>query len=125
MTDVALDTQTPTTAAAPKIVAMRDVALGGGRTALISLATVVVLLSSWGLATEFRLVSPLFLPTPSEVVTQFVAVFQDGYANATLSEHLGASLFRISVAAGVVLFAALSQRSVPATEPSRPNIEGP
>ncbi len=31
----------------------------------------------------------------------------------------------VSVAAGVVLFAALSQRSVPATEPSRPNIEGP
>src|ERR1700679_2527276 len=100
MRDVAAESQQPAPAsAAPRIVAMRDVSLGGGKRVFISLATIVVLLASWALVTGLRLVPPLFLPTPVEVATQFVAVFQDGYANATLGEHLGASLFRISVAA--------------------------
>jgi taurine transport system permease protein len=94
-------------ASAPRIVAMRDVALGGGSTISISIATIVVLLALWALATSLHLVSPLFLPTPSEVATQFVAVFQDGYANATLGEHLRASLFRMSVAALIALVLAI------------------
>lgn len=94
-------------APAPRIVAMRDVALGGRSTVGISIATIVVLLTLWALATSFHLVSPLFLPTPSEVASQFVAVFRDGYANATLGEHLRASLFRMSVAALIALALAI------------------
>jgi taurine transport system permease protein len=108
MSDVAAESQQPAPAsAAPRIVAMRDVSLGGGRTVFISLATIVVLLASWALVAGLRLVPPLFLPTPVEVATQFVALFQDGYANATLGEHLGASLFRISVAALIALALAI------------------
>src|SRR5580704_69311 len=45
----------------------------------------------------------LFLPTPTEVVTASVAIFQDGYANATLFEHVGASLLRIFAAAAIAI----------------------
>jgi taurine transport system permease protein len=109
MSDAVAESAEPVEApsSAPRIVAMRDVALGGGSTIPISIATIVVLLALWALATSFRLVSPLFLPTPSEVATQFVAVFQDGYANATLGEHLRASLFRMSVAALIALALAI------------------
>ena len=92
-----------TEAPAPRIVALRDVGLGTGKTLGVSAATIVVLLSLWGLVSGMRLVAPLFLPTPSEVVAQFVAVFQDGYANATLAQHLSASLIRISLAAAIAL----------------------
>ena len=95
-----------TEAPAPRIVALRDVGLGTGKTLGVSAATIVVLLSLWGLVSGMRLVAPLFLPTPSEVVTQFVAVFQDGYANATLAQHLSASLIRISLAAAIALASA-------------------
>ena len=105
MTDAIAESQRPAAAAppAPRIVALRDVGLGTGKTLGVSAATIVVLLSLWGLVSGMRLVAPLFLPTPSEVVTQFVAVFQDGYANATLAQHLSASLIRISLAAAIAL----------------------
>ena len=105
MTDLTMEIAREPDAAArpPRIVAMRDFALGGRSTVAISLVTSLVLISLWAAATGLHLVSPLFLPTPVEVATQFVAVFQDGYANATLGEHLGASLFRMFVAAGVAV----------------------
>ena len=105
MTDVAAESSKSAqpSESAPRIVAMRDVALAGGHTIVISLATILALLTLWAGATSLHLVSPLFLPTPYEVVTQFVAVYQDGYANATLAEHLGASLFRMAVAAALAL----------------------
>jgi taurine transport system permease protein len=92
---------------APRIVAMRNIELGAGKTIYISTATIIALLALWALVAGLRLVPPLFLPTPVEVATQFVAVFQDGYANATLGQHLGASLFRISVAALIALALAI------------------
>eukprot|EP01037_Dinobryon_pediforme_P017297 gene17297-17487_t len=91
------------TTASPRIVSMNATAPGGGKTGLISAATIVVLLGIWWLATYFRLATPLFLPRPAEVLEQFIAVFQDGYANASLWEHVSASLARISVAAGIAL----------------------
>ena len=89
--------------AAPHIVSIRSNHLGAGNTARISIVTILILLALWWLATSLHLVTPLFLPTPNEVLTRFVAIAQDGYANATLWEHLSASLLRISVAATVAL----------------------
>ncbi|MGD0722393.1 MAG: ABC transporter permease subunit [Roseiarcus sp.] len=86
---------------------MRNGDLGSGRTARISIVTIVVLLALWQLASSLRLVAPLFLPSPGEVLTQFVAVAQDGYANATLWQHLSASLLRISIAAAIALVLAV------------------
>lgn len=63
----------------------------------ISFATLLVLLTFWYVATRYHLASPLFLPSPEEVVTQAVAVAEDGYANGTLVDHILSSLGRISV----------------------------
>jgi taurine transport system permease protein len=101
------DSEAAAAQAAPRIVAMRNGDLGSGRTARISIVTIVVLLALWQLASSLRLVAPLFLPSPGEVLTQFVAVAQDGYANATLWQHLSASLLRISIAAAIALVLAV------------------
>ncbi|TXH36762.1 MAG: taurine ABC transporter permease TauC [Rhodospirillaceae bacterium] len=57
----------------------------------------------WWLATELNLVPPLFLPAPADVFHQFTAVARDGFVDATLAQHTGASLMRI----GLALLAAL------------------
>jgi taurine transport system permease protein len=85
----------------PPVVAMRGFGIGEGRTVAISIATGAVLVGLWLLAAHFRLVSPLFLPTPGEVATQFLAVAREGYADATLWQHVGASLARIFAAASI------------------------
>jgi taurine transport system permease protein len=63
----------------------------------ISSMTLLALVALWLVATHYRLASPLFLPSPSEVATQAAAVANDGYANGTLTEHILASLSRVSV----------------------------
>lgn len=74
-------------------------------TVLISLVTATAVLGLWQFASANGLSSPLFLPSPREVWDQFVAVAQDGYANATLAEHVAASLGRIgfSFAAAILI----------------------
>ena len=67
-------------------------------TVAISSATLIGLLALWILATKYHFASPLFLPSPSEVLTQAMAVASDGYANGTLLDHILASLGRIGVA---------------------------
>ena len=68
-------------------------------TRLISAATILIIAFLWWTVTELHLVTSLFLPAPHEVIDQFVAVIEDGYANAPLTAHLAASLSRIAVAA--------------------------
>ena len=65
---------------------------------LATVATLLVLLAGWWLASHLGLVSPVFLPTPEAVARQFVLVARDGFVDATLLEHLGASLGRVAVA---------------------------
>jgi taurine transport system permease protein len=48
-------------------------------------------------------VQHLFLPTPVEVLTTAKAIFQEGYANGTLWEHVSASLTRILVALAIAV----------------------
>lgn len=71
----------------------------------ISLVTLASLIALWFLAARFGWASPLFLPSPAEVLAQFSAVAADGYANDTLLNHTLASLGRIAAAlgAGIVL----------------------
>ncbi|MFD2052171.1 ABC transporter permease subunit [Mesorhizobium calcicola] len=70
----------------------------------ISVVTLAALIGLWFLAAHFEWASPLFLPPPAEVLTQFSAVWADGYANGTLLEHTLASLGRIGAALGVGIF---------------------
>jgi len=67
----------------------------------ISLVTLASLIALWFLAAHFGWASPLFLPSPAEVLTQFNAVAAEGYANGTLLGHTLASLGRIAAALGV------------------------
>ena len=91
-----LATASPTSA--PRVVRPRVYGLAGRSTLPISLGSIAVLLALWALVSHLGLVTPLFLPSPQDVWTQFIAVATDGYANATLGEHLAASLFRIFTA---------------------------
>ena len=88
---------------APRLVKMRRFGAGEGSTLLISLASGAVILAVWWIVADLRLVPHLFLPTPMEVATAAVSIFQDGYANATLFEHVGASLLRIFTAAAIAI----------------------
>ena len=67
----------------------------------ISLISASGLLLAWTLVTQFKLVAPLFLPSPLDVANQFYTVAVDGFSNASLLEHVGTSLFRILTAFAV------------------------
>ena len=85
----------------PKLVKMKGFGAGEKPTVLISIATALVLLAAWWLVAKLALVPHLFLPTPQEVWTQVGAIYNDGYAGASLYEHVTASLFRIVTAAAI------------------------
>ncbi len=87
--------------AEPKLVKMKGFGAGEKPTVLISVATALVLLAAWWLVAKLALVPHLFLPTPQEVWTQVGAIYDDGYAGASLYEHVTASLFRIVTAAAI------------------------
>ncbi|MDL2403331.1 ABC transporter permease subunit [Rhizobium mayense] len=82
-----------------KLVKMASFGAGEKPTVLISLVTALAILLLWWLVSALRVVPHLFLPRPDEVLTQISVICRDGYAGASLSEHVFASLFRIVVAA--------------------------
>jgi taurine transport system permease protein len=70
---------------------------------LLRLATVAVLLTIWFTVTALHLLPPLFLPSPQAVAASLRRVWTEGFVDATLAQHLTASLTRIFSA----LFAAV------------------
>lgn len=90
-----------------KTVRMREFGIGRKPTVLISVVTALVLLFAWWLVSALGVVPHLFLPRPDEVVHQFVVIFSDGYAGASIGDHVGASLFRIGVAAILAVVAGI------------------
>ena len=93
--------------ARPRIVRPRRFGTAGRGTAGISLAGAALILGAWEMTTRFGLVQSLFLPSPREVWAQVIAISADGYANATLAQHLGASLMRITAAAVIAIATAV------------------
>lgn len=63
--------------------------------AIISVITIGVIIAAWGLASAYALVSPVFLPSPRQVVLALYNLVVTGFVDATLAEHVGASLYRI------------------------------
>lgn len=63
--------------------------------AVISAITIGVIIAAWGLASAYALVSPVFLPSPRQVVLALYNLVVTGFVDATLAEHVGASLYRI------------------------------
>jgi taurine transport system permease protein len=71
----------------------------------LSLLSVAVLLLVWWGVTALGLVAPLFLPPPQQVLKKLLLIASpQGFMDATLWQHLGASLARMLVA---LFFAAL------------------
>jgi taurine transport system permease protein len=65
---------------------------------LISAITIALALLLWAISAELKLVSPAFLPSPQAVAAKFVTVATTGYVDATLTQHLAASLGRVFAA---------------------------
>jgi len=69
------------------------------RNVRLSIATLTVLLLVWWAVTALKLISPLFLPAPQQVLHQlYVIASPQGFMDATLWQHLAASLTRIVIA---------------------------
>lgn len=105
MTDVAAteSLSPPLAESPPRLVKMRSLGVGERPTLAISVATGLALVALWWIVAWTRLVPHLFLPAPSEVANAAVAIYQDGYANASLWEHVGASLARIVTASAIAI----------------------
>ncbi|WP_413453648.1 taurine ABC transporter permease TauC [Erwinia persicina] len=69
------------------------------RALTLSVATLLVLLTIWWAVTALHLIAPLFLPPPQQVLHQLLTIASPvGFMDATLWQHLGASLTRIVIA---------------------------
>jgi len=65
----------------------------------LSLATILALLTLWWAVTALKLIAPLFLPAPQQVFHQLLTIASSqGFMDATLWQHLAASLTRIVIA---------------------------
>jgi len=62
---------------------------------VISAITVVTIIALWSVASAYALVSPVFLPSPRQVALAAYTLVVKGFVDATLAEHVGASLYRI------------------------------
>jgi taurine transport system permease protein len=61
----------------------------------LSLVTISIVLVVWAAVTRMKLVNPIFLPAPAEVLDAFTNTLVTGYQGSRLHEHLAASLGRI------------------------------
>ncbi|EPL5176899.1 taurine ABC transporter permease TauC [Klebsiella pneumoniae] len=65
----------------------------------LSVATLAVLLAVWWAVAALQLISPLFLPPPGQVLQKLITIAGlQGFMDATLWQHLAASLTRIVIA---------------------------
>lgn len=64
----------------------------------ISLLTLATLLFAWWAVTAAGLIEPLFLPSPQAIAQKGWVLLTQGYMDASLWQHLGASLRRIGLA---------------------------
>ncbi|MDQ0348627.1 ABC transporter permease subunit [Ancylobacter vacuolatus] len=69
----------------------------------IPLATLAGFLALWWAVTAFGAVPALFLPSPQAVATRLSRLVTEGFVDATLAQHLAASLFRVFAALAAAL----------------------
>ncbi|MER8681707.1 ABC transporter permease subunit [Mesorhizobium sp. M1405] len=70
---------------------------------VVSAITILMVLAVWTVSARLQLVSPVFLPSPVAVWNKFVVVARDGFVDATLLQHIAASLWRVFAALIVAL----------------------
>ncbi|MEO7156328.1 MAG: ABC transporter permease subunit, partial [Vicinamibacterales bacterium] len=71
---------------------------GEGPSTLISAVTVIGLFLLWWVASHFRWLPPLFLPTPETVFTRLYESAMGQLTDAPLATHFGWSMFRVFTA---------------------------
>lgn len=65
----------------------------------LSFSVLAVLVTIWWAVTACQLISPLFLPPPQQVLAKLVTIAgAQGFMDATLWQHLAASMSRILLA---------------------------
>ena len=72
----------------------------------VSIATCVAAVLLWWLLARLEVVPAMFLPSPFAVASKFFSVWTDGFQDATLPQHLLASIGRVSAALVGRLFSA-------------------
>src|ERR1700722_8500854 len=83
-------------------------ALGQGSTWQISLATTLVLLALWWLATRLGWIKPLFLPSPKATFDAFIgAVKGNTQGDTPLLQHVSISVFRVLAAFALAVVTAV------------------
>ena len=70
----------------------------------LGLLSIGTLLWIWWAVTAAGMIEPLFLPSPQSILDRGWKLLNEGYLDATLWQHLGASLWRIGLA---LLFAVI------------------
>ncbi|UVK39630.1 ABC transporter permease subunit [Mesorhizobium sp. AR10] len=65
---------------------------------VVNAVTILAVLAVWALSARLQLVSPVFLPSPVAVWNKFIVVISDGFVDATLLQHIAASLGRVFAA---------------------------
>ncbi len=73
----------------------------------ISALTLASLVLTWWLVTAAGWVEPLFLPSPADITAKAWVLLTQGYMDASLWQHLGASLGRIGTALLAAVFTAI------------------
>ena len=69
------------------------------RQVTLSIGTLAILLTVWWVVAALQLISPLFLPPPQQVLAKLLTIAgPQGFMDATLWQHLAASLTRIVLA---------------------------
>lgn len=71
---------------------------------VVSAITILMMLATWTASARLQLVSPVFLPSPVAVWNKFVVVAGDGFVDATLLQHIAASLWRVFAALIAAVF---------------------
>ena len=71
---------------------------GSGETRHLTIATVIVLLVTWWLVTTLGWVSHLFLPSPQDIVRQFIVIWNNGFTGTPLWQHVLVSSWRVLLA---------------------------
>ncbi|MEB3901925.1 taurine ABC transporter permease TauC [Pseudomonas juntendi] len=73
----------------------------------ISALTLATLMLAWWLVTAAGWIEPLFLPSPADILAKAWALLTQGYMDASLWQHLGASLGRIGLALAAAILSAI------------------
>ena len=61
----------------------------------LSIISVFIFFIAWFILSKLGIISKIILPSPDRVLSKFIQVIQKGYADKSLLEHIGISIFRV------------------------------